>query len=51
VSEPALTVLDRGQRIPLDLRRLQTIIEIGRVQGWVPMCRPHDPGRDKAQPV
>ena len=27
VSEPALTVLDRGQRIPLDLRRLQTIIE------------------------
>ena len=27
VSEPALTVLDRGQRVPLDLRRLQTIIE------------------------
>src|SRR5690349_2113816 len=25
--EPVLTVLDRGQRIPLDLRRLQTIIE------------------------
>jgi ribonucleoside-diphosphate reductase alpha chain len=26
-SEPALTVLDRGQRVPLDLARLQTIIE------------------------
>lgn len=27
VAEPVLTVLDRGQRVPLDLRRLQTIIE------------------------
>jgi ribonucleoside-diphosphate reductase alpha chain len=26
-AEPALTVLDRGQRVPLDLARLQTIIE------------------------
>jgi ribonucleoside-diphosphate reductase alpha chain len=27
VSEPVLSVLDRGQRVPLDLPRLQTIIE------------------------
>ncbi|HEX7438707.1 MAG TPA: ribonucleoside-diphosphate reductase subunit alpha [Caldimonas sp.] len=27
VVEPALTVIDRGQRVPLDLQRLQTIIE------------------------
>ena len=27
VAEPVLTVLDRGQRVPLDLRRLQTLIE------------------------
>ncbi|HEX7435479.1 MAG TPA: ATP cone domain-containing protein, partial [Caldimonas sp.] len=27
VVEPALTVTDRGQRVPLDLQRLQTIIE------------------------
>jgi len=26
-AEPALTVVDRGQRVPLDLPRLQTIIE------------------------
>jgi ribonucleoside-diphosphate reductase alpha chain len=26
-SEPALTVTDRGQRVPLDLQRLQTLIE------------------------
>ncbi|HKW82326.1 MAG TPA: ribonucleoside-diphosphate reductase subunit alpha [Burkholderiaceae bacterium] len=27
VAEPALTVLDRGVRVPLDLKRLQTLIE------------------------
>jgi ribonucleoside-diphosphate reductase alpha chain len=27
VAEPALTVTDRGQRVPLDLQRLQTIVE------------------------
>src|SRR5829696_7777788 len=27
VAEPALTVLDRGQRVPLDLGRLQALIE------------------------
>jgi len=26
-AEPSLTVTDRGQRVPLDLRRLQTLIE------------------------
>ncbi|MBC8055497.1 MAG: ribonucleoside-diphosphate reductase subunit alpha, partial [Rhizobiales bacterium] len=26
-AEPALTVLDRGQRVPLDFARLQTVIE------------------------
>src|SRR5919112_822846 len=26
-AEPAITVTDRGQRVPLDFRRLQTIIE------------------------
>jgi ribonucleoside-diphosphate reductase alpha chain len=27
VAEPTLTVLDRGTRVPLDLKRLQTVIE------------------------
>src|SRR3954466_336176 len=27
VAEPTLTVLDRGVRVPLDLKRLQTLIE------------------------
>jgi ribonucleoside-diphosphate reductase alpha chain len=27
VAEPVLTVLDRGQRVPLDLARLQTVID------------------------
>jgi len=26
-AEPALTVIDRGQRVPLDFKRLQTVIE------------------------
>src|SRR5258705_9026018 len=27
VAEPTITVLDRGQRVPLDLKRLETLIE------------------------
>jgi ribonucleoside-diphosphate reductase alpha chain len=40
VSEPALTVLDRGQRIRSTSGGCRPSSN-RRVQGWVPMCRPH----------
>ena len=50
-TEPVMMVVDRGQRVPLDMPRLQVIDRIGLCR---PGCRREaraHPGRDAPQPV